>query len=249
MMRPVRVLIVEDEMIIAAKISMHLEQSGYEVAGIIPRGEEAVIYCRENTPDILLLDINLKGLLDGIETAQVIQKEMDIPVIYLTGNTDDATFQRAKITRPFAFISKPYKKLDIQRAIDLTFSRMTTAAADSVTIRNESEQANSYILSDRIFVRHNNTMVKLFLKDVLYVEAERSYCRIFSKDSEYLLSVPLVELLEKLQIEDFMRIHRSFIINLKQIDEVAETHVVIDKKAIPLGKSFKKDFLRRLQFI
>ena len=71
----------------------------------------------------------------------------------------------------------------------------------------------------------------------------------FSKDSEYLLSVPLVELLEKLQIEDFMRIHRSFIINLKQIDEVAETHVVIDKKAIPLGKSFKEDFLRRLQFI
>ncbi|NJL76362.1 MAG: response regulator transcription factor [Saprospiraceae bacterium] len=247
MMRPVRILIVEDEMIIAAKISMHLEQSGYEVAGIIPRGEEAVIYCRENKPDILLLDINLKGLLDGVETAQVIQKEMDIPIIYLTGSTDDATFQRAKITRPFAFISKPYKKLDLQRAIDLTFSRILTE--DSIAIKSESEQANSYILSDRIFVRHNNTMVKLFLKDVLYVEAERSYCRIFSKDSEYLLSIPLIELLEKLQPEDFTRIHRSFIINLKQIDEVAETHVVINKKAIPLGKSFKEDFLRRLRFI
>lgn len=246
-MNNIKILIVEDEMIIAAKISLHLEQLGYEVAGIIPRGEEAVVHCRENVPDILLLDINLKGLIDGVETAQVLQKEMDIPIIYLTANADETTFNRAKSTRPYAFISKPYKKLDLQRAIALTISRM--GQDKGITITNEQAQEDSYILSDRIFVRYNNKMVKLFLKDILYVEAERSYCRIHSKESEYLLSIPLKDLYEKIRLEHFMRVHRSFVINLKQIDEVAENHVVISRKVVPLGKSYREEFLQRIRLI
>lgn len=234
-------------MIIAAKISLHLEQLGYEVAGIIPRGEEAVVHCRENAPDILLLDINLKGLIDGVETAQVLQKEMEIPIIYLTANADEATFNRAKSTRPHAFISKPYKKLDLQRAIELTVSRM--AEDKGINIKDETTHEDSYLLSDRIFVRHNNKMVKLFLKDILYVEAERSYCRIFSRESEYLLSIPLKDLADKLQAEQFMRVHRSFLINLQQVDEVAESHLVIKKKAVPLGRSYREEFLQRIQLI
>lgn len=246
-MDDIKILIVEDEMIIAAKISLHLEQLGYEVAGIIPRGEEAVVHCRESRPDILLLDINLKGLIDGVETAQVLQKEMDIPIIYLTANADEATFNRAKNTHPYAFISKPYKKLDLQRAIELTVSRMEQN--NDVTIKNKQGQEDSYMLSDRIFVRQNSKMVKLFLRDIFYIEAQRSYCRIHSKENEYLLSVPLKDLYEKLQPEHFMRVHRSFVINLKQIDEVAENYVVIKKKAIPLGKSYREEFLQRIQLI
>ncbi|MEL6717333.1 MAG: response regulator [Bacteroidota bacterium] len=246
-MSNIKILIVEDEMIIAAKISLHLEQLGYEVAGIIPRGEEAVVHCRENAPDILLLDINLKGLIDGVETAKVLQREMEIPIIYLTANADESTFNRAKSTRPYAFISKPYKKLDLQRTIELTVSRM--AENKGITITNEQEQEDSYILSDRIFVRSNNKMVKLFLKDILYVEAERSYCRIYSKENEYLLSIPLKDLYEKLQPDHFMRVHRSFVINLKQVDEVAEGHVVISRKVVPLGKSYREEFLQRIQLI
>jgi DNA-binding LytR/AlgR family response regulator len=246
-MHTTTILIVEDEMIIAAKISLHLEQLGYEVAGIIPRGEEAVVHCRENAPDILLLDVNLKGVIDGIETAKVLQKEMEIPIIYLTANADEATFNRAKGTRPYAFISKPYKKLDLQRAIELTISRM--AEKEGTRIADSQTQEDSYLLSDRIFVRQNNKMVKVFLRDIQYVEAERSYCRIYSGDSEYLLSIPLKDLQEKLQPDHFMRVHRSFVVNLRQIDEVAESHVVINKKVVPLGKSYREEFLRRVQLI
>ena len=114
-MTPIKILIVEDEMIIATRISMHLEKLGYEVSGIIPRGKEAIAHCREAPPDILLLDINLKGQMDGIETATVLQQEMRIPMIYLTANSDDATFQRAKSTSPEAFISKPYNRQDLER--------------------------------------------------------------------------------------------------------------------------------------
>ena len=148
----IKILVVEDEMIIGAKISMQLTSLGYEVTGILPRGEEAIIHVEENRPDIVLLDINLKGKFNGIETALQIQKLADIPIIYLTANSDEATFNRAKASRPYAFISKPYKQLDLQRAIELTICRMaeneTGPHADE-----SSDDERPFILSDRIFVR------------------------------------------------------------------------------------------------
>ena len=117
-----KILIVEDEMIIAANISLQLTSLGYEITAIIPRGEEALVHIKKNRPDIVLLDIRLKGEIDGIETAQIMQKSFNIPIIYLTANADDSHFNRAKTTNPYAFISKPFKKLDLQRAIELTIN-------------------------------------------------------------------------------------------------------------------------------
>lgn len=131
----IKILIVEDEMLIGAKISMLLTNLGYEVTGILPRGEEAIAHVKENPPDIILLDINLKGKMDGIETAASLQQK-NIPVIYLTANSDEATFNRAKQTRPAAFIKKPFKQLDLQRAIELTISRLAETAASSPNKKN-----------------------------------------------------------------------------------------------------------------
>lgn len=105
------------------------------------------------------------------------------------------------------------------------------------------------ILSDRIFVRDKERMVKLFLKDILYLEAERNYCRIHPIEKEYLLSSPLKSIEEKIETSYLMRVHRSYVINLTQINEVAENHLVIRKKAIPVSKSYKEDFLRRIRLL
>ena len=244
----VKVLIVEDEMIIAAKISMHLEQLGYEVVGILPRGEEAVVQCRQSPPDILLLDVNLKGNLDGVETAQLLLKEgIIIPTIFLTANSDQATFDRAKSTLPQAFLAKPYRKTELARAIELAVANASTAPASAPQPAAISEDA--HLLSDRIFVRHKERMVKLFLKDILYVEAERAYCKIVTSSTEYLLSIALGKLEEQLTAATFMRVHRSYLINLSQIDEIAEGHVAIAGKAIPIGKSHREAFTARVNLI
>ena len=96
-----KILVVEDEMIIAANISLQLTEIGYEVLGIIPSGKEALNYIQNDLPDIVLIDIQLKGPLDGIETAQKMQEyNKDIAVIYITANADDANFNRAKTTHP-----------------------------------------------------------------------------------------------------------------------------------------------------
>ncbi|ULQ51010.1 LytR/AlgR family response regulator transcription factor [Flavihumibacter fluvii] len=242
----IKILVVEDEMIIGAKISMLLTNLGYEVTGILPRGEEAIQHVIDNRPDIVLLDINLKGKLDGIETAAEIQKIAEIPIIYLTANADDATFNRAKLTRPAAFISKPFKQLDLQRAIELTISRMAEHATGSLPEKMAGEE-QPFILSDRIFVRLNNKMVKIMVGDVLYMEADRNYCRIFTKQKEYLLAITLKTIEEKLPMRLFLRIHRSYIINLSQVEEVAESHVMVGPKAIPLSADLKEKLLKSLQ--
>lgn len=247
MEQPVKILIVEDEMIIAANISLQLSALGYEVTGIIPRGEEALEHVKQNKPDIILMDIQLKGELDGIETVKLILQHHKIPVIYLTANADDAHFAKAKETHPYAFISKPFKKLDLQRAIELTITHI-----QSEKIENSLEAIQSgaaFVLSDAIFVRHHDKMVKVIIKDILYIEAERNYCRIHSKDKQYLLVTTLKDMDEKLPKKHFIRVHRSFIVNVSQIEEIATSHIVIGKKAIPVSKALKEELLNRLQTI
>lgn len=239
------ILIVEDEMIIAANISLQLTNLGYKVTGIIPRGEEVLEHLNQNLPDIILMDINLKGDLDGIEIATLIQKLYKIPIIYLTANADEAHFNRAKDTNPYSFISKPFKKLDLQRAIELTIIRIQKES----TIENKLESKNNepFVLKDCIFVRSYDKMIKVIITDILYIEAERNYCKIHCKDKEILIVSTLKELDDKLINQHFLRIHRSFIVNLSHIDEIGTSHVVIAKKAIPITPELKKELLLHIQ--
>jgi len=250
MNNPIKILIVEDEMLIGANISLQLTTLGYEVIGIVPRSEEAISCVQQECPDIILMDINLKGDIDGVETAKLILKDHKVAIIYLTANADEDNFNRAKNTHPYAFISKPFKKLDLQRAIELTVDRLIQESAENTSEDNPlPEDVKPFILSNCIFVRHHEKMVKVNIQDILYIEAERNYCRIYSKDKEYLLVMTLKDMDEKLPNNHFLRVHRSFIVNLSQIQEIATSHIVIGKKAIPVSKSLKEELLKRLQTI
>lgn len=239
------ILIVEDEMIIAANISLQLTHLGYEVTGIIPRAEEVLPHLWQLVPDIILMDINLKGNLDGIEMVHLIQKEFKIPIIYLTANSDEANFNRAKATNPYAFVSKPFKILDLHRAIELTLIRIQEEQNSEKNGDLVSQEP--FILSDCIFIRSHDKMVKVCINNILYIEAERNYCKIHCKDKEHLLVMTLKDIEEKLTSNTLLRIHRSFIVNLSHIDEIATSHVVIAKKAIPLSADLKKKLLQHIQ--
>jgi DNA-binding LytR/AlgR family response regulator len=243
---PIKILVVEDEMIIGAKISMQLTSLGYEVTGILPRGEEAIVHVKENRPDIILLDINLKGTLNGIDTAVHLQMHDPVPIIYLTANSDETTFNLAKSTKPFAFITKPFKQIDLQRAIELTINRMAASTAD-LPAEDKHGEEQPFILSDRIFVRHLGKMVKIMLDDILYLEADRNYSRIVTSNREYMLSTTLKIIEEKMLLQMFMRIHRSYLINIKHVDEVTENHVMIAKKPVPLGAGMRERLMQRMQ--
>ena len=240
-----RILIVEDDMIIAANISLQLTTLGYEVTGIETRGEEAISHAFRNRPDIILMDIQLKGMLSGIETARQIKDQMDIPVIYLTANNDEATFEKARDTSPLAFLTKPYSTLTLRRTLELVSVQLQAKQAG-----NRKEGKERYKpMDDRIFVRHNGKQVKLLLQDILYIEAERNYCNIVTVNGRFLVVATLKSLEEELPGSEFLRVHRSYLVNAYRVDGLADHHLEIGRKVIPVGKSYREVLNNRLHFI
>lgn len=246
MEQKVKILVVEDEMLIGAKIALFLSELGYEVTALLPRAEEALRHVEEDTPDLALLDIQLRGDMDGIALAELLYTQHKIPVIFLTANTDDATFQRAKAAKPFAFLAKPFRKTELQRALELAIARMESEA-HSGPISPKADEDNSFLLDDRIFVRFKDKMIKILFETIRHVEADRSYCRIFTRDKEYLLTMPMKSIEAKLPSAKFQRIHRSHIVNLAYVEEVSEGHVRIGAKHLPLSQSLRKEFLKRIR--
>ncbi|MGB5822324.1 MAG: response regulator [Saonia sp.] len=240
----IRILIVEDDMIIAANISLQLCNLGYEVIGIESRGEEAIMHARVNPPDIILMDVNLKGNIDGIDTAKAIHADYDIPIIYLTANTDDATFTKARATRPFAFVPKPLNAQQLRRTIALVAEHLKEKQ-----IQRPLQESGIEVLHDRIFVRRGGKMIKLLLDNILYIEADRNYCNIVTEECNYLLTSTLKTMEDKLPSSYFVRVHRSYMVNISELDVVAEGHLEIKRKVIPLSKSYKEFLFSRIQTI
>jgi len=114
-----KILIVEDERIIAIDLQRRLEKFGYTVAGIVVTGEQAVLSAQETLPDIILMDIMLSGKVDGIEAATIIKNTLQIPVIFLTAFSDEKTLERAKQAEPFGYILKPFKEKELYTTIDI----------------------------------------------------------------------------------------------------------------------------------
>ena len=130
-MKKARVLIVENEKVTATVLRQTLERIGYDVAGVIATGEEAISRVRAEAIDIILMDIALDDVLDGIHTAHCIRRTRDVPIIYITSRADEETIQRAKFTEPFAFLPKPIEAKGLQATNEISLFKYATAKASA----------------------------------------------------------------------------------------------------------------------
>lgn len=115
-----KILVVEDELIIAWDVKNRLNNLGYRVPSVIASGEEAIKKSEEIHPDLVLMDIRVKGKIDGIEAAKQISDRFNIPVVYITACSDEDTLKRAKLKKPFGYISKPFDDVELDTLILLT---------------------------------------------------------------------------------------------------------------------------------
>jgi PAS domain S-box-containing protein len=137
-----QILIVEDEIIIAEGLQRKLKAMGYAAPVIVSSGEEAVTKIKENSPDLVLMDIVIHGKMDGIETAGQIHSLFDVPVVYLTAYADEKTLQRAKITEPFGYLIKPFKERELQITVEIALYKheMEKKLKESERILREKNQ-------------------------------------------------------------------------------------------------------------
>ena len=141
-MQPARVLVVEDERVVAMHLRQQLSRLGYVVPAMATKGAEALSKIAELLPDIVLMDIHIEGDIDGIETAARIPPELQIPVIYLTAYSEEATLERARLTRPYGYLLKPFSERELHAAIQMVLERRR---ADLV-IRKDSERLEELVL-------------------------------------------------------------------------------------------------------
>ena len=114
-----QILLVEDESIVALDIQGRLEDSGYGIVGTVMTGEAAIELAGNLSPDLILMDIQLKGKLDGIEAAEIIRARYNLPIIFLTAFADEDTLRRARVTEPFGFLLKPFEEHSLTAAIEM----------------------------------------------------------------------------------------------------------------------------------
>jgi len=137
-----RILVVEDESIVAMDIQDRLESLGYEVPTTVATGERAIEKTETLRPDLVLMDIQLQGEMDGVQAADEIRRRFNIPIVYLTANADHPTVQRAKLTEPFGYIIKPFEERELHTAIEIALYRHQM----NQKLR-ESEERNRALLS------------------------------------------------------------------------------------------------------
>ncbi|KGK99649.1 chemotaxis protein CheY [Methanococcoides methylutens] len=122
-MKSTRILVVEDEAIVAMVIKKRLMNLGYSVSGVAATGKDAITKVEGTFPDLVLMDIMLKGDMDGIEAADEIRKRFSIPVVYLTAHSDENTLERAKQTEPYGYILKPFTERDLSSNIEIAIHK------------------------------------------------------------------------------------------------------------------------------
>jgi len=156
------ILIVEDEAIIAADLAGKLGRLGYVISGTTRFGEDAVNQAREQRPDLVLMDIRLAGTMDGIEAAEIIRREIDLPVIFLTAHSDQATLDRAKLAEPFGYILKPFEERELTTNIEMALYKHQTdrrlrQAHDDLELRVE-ERTRELKEAERVLREMNETL-------------------------------------------------------------------------------------------
>lgn len=252
----VNILIVEDELITALDLSNGLQRDGYFINGIADNSKDAIRLFERTRPDIIVMDINIRGEKDGIATTHELLKIKKVPVIYITAYTDDETVNRVKEIQPAAFLTKPFNISNVRIAIELAIANLSAAASNPNT-RAASANENRYETPDKepilqmgdfIFIKSNYCFVKVRFSELLYIQAENNYVCVVTREKKFLLRLSLNACLEHIEYSKLVRVHRSYAINIDGITSFNEQSVYMDKIEIPIGKNYKSGFLENFRF-
>lgn len=233
-MKGKKVLIVEDEATIALDIEMRLQSLGYQVVGVLANPSGITQQLSECKPDLVLMDINLKGGDEGIGLAEEIMVQWQIPVVFLTAYTDSGTFRKAIAVNPYGFVSKPFKDADLRNAIDLAIHNHS----NSIFLPKSSDKNSA----KSIFVKDGSGLLQLKFEEIHWIQAYDNYCKVHLKDQQHVINLLLKEFDEKLP-DTFIRVHRSFLVSASHINKITHDTVIIGDAEIPIGKAYKQKLI------
>jgi two-component system, response regulator PdtaR len=268
-MKALNILIVEDEALVAWDLKNQLTKAGYNIIGPYNNAVQALQAFERETVDLALLDIHIKGTQDGIDIAQAIRQTSNIPLIFLTAMSGKNFVERAKTVQPSAYLLKPYQAPALYISIEMALANfeaqqsasavppvasfyaasISASTSASVVVKYNAASAQKTV-KDVFLIQQNfaiikpqKVFVKINIHDIMYLEADHVYTKIYTTTDTFLLRTALQTILDKLECFPFQRIHRSFVVNMAQVERFDEENVFMLEKMLPIGKTHKQDFL------
>ena len=235
----IKVLVVEDEIIIAETIKSYLQMSGYLVSHIATTAKEALEYCANNGVNCVIIDITLKGSQDGIWLADKIQNNFNLPYLFLTSHSDAKTVSRVINTNAYGFLTKPIECNQLITAIEIMLGKHK---------KIRSYQSELYKDNNVIFLKNIDKFDKIDILDICFIESQKNYLLIHTSTTLYKHRSTIKEFLEVLPSELFIKIHRAYIVNIKAIDFVDRTlnTLVVKNHKIPISRTYRKDLADKM---
>jgi DNA-binding LytR/AlgR family response regulator len=235
MIQKIKIGIVEDEMIISETIAMALEQLGYEISGVVGTYKEAIEMIENTSPDLVVMDINLGTKKDGIDLASEVKGRFGTPVIFLTANSDAATVNRAKDIHPLAFLVKPFSQNDLFSAIEIGWN-------------NYNKNLNVVLDKPKyIILKVGRIFEKINIESILYLKNDQNYMDIFLQPGKKVsVRYTTADILKLLPENQFVKINRAYIVNVKQVSKIDTKYLHIAQLTIPISKEVRKMLIQKM---
>lgn len=240
-MPKIKILVVEDEIVIADDICDTLRELDYELLEPALNYTEALQTLEKEQPDLALLDIQLGGQKDGIDLAWKIKEDFDIPFIFLTSNADAATVNRAKKLAPPAYLMKPFNKNDLYTSIEIALYNYSLHREEKSV-----QQEENLVIKDAIFIKEKDRFYKVRFDEIAYIKSTHVYLEINTVGvKKYVIRGAIKSLKEKLP-EHFFQTNRSHLINLDHLEAIDTNVVIIRGQEVPIGRTFRSDLFSKL---
>ncbi|MEQ6125119.1 response regulator transcription factor [Pseudotenacibaculum sp. MALMAid0570] len=216
-MEHLNVLIVEDTPQESKEVKLLLEKNGFNVVSVVTNYKDAIAAILNEDVDLLILDIFLNGNPDGINIAETIDAMPNKlkPFIFLTSSIERTIFERAKLTKPFAYMVKPFNELELVYTIEQAIERFYNQP-NALSVEDE----NAVIGDGYLFIKKGKSLKKVHVSEIIYVEVEEKYCNIITQKEKFVILISLVKILDLLSTSNFCRTHRNFIVNTDKIVEI-----------------------------
>ena len=238
-MKSLKILIVEDELITANDIQEALEKAGHQITAIAQSCKEALSSLKHTLPDLALIDITLEDAVDGIATAEALLAQKQMPIIYLTANSEILTVQRAAETYPAAYLLKPFRHRELAIQVELAYYNYQAS----------QEMSIDPFKAESLFLPFKNGYECIIKQEVLYIKAEKVYVRVFELDKDRLFTMNIGYLMQFFSTPNFYRLSRSYLINLNYVERVERNQLFIKGVGLPFPEPQYKEIMKQLAVI
>ncbi|MBS1624876.1 MAG: response regulator [Bacteroidetes bacterium] len=239
----VKILIVEDESLVAMDMSDMLMRIGYEVLPAAYSYEEAVAALEVYRPDLVLMDIQLGTGRNGLDLAQLVREKYNKPFIFITSHSDRSTVSQAAALKPNGYLVKPFGQEDLYTCIEIALANFVESPNASGTMPPQWQ------IDASVFVKTDTKYIKLNISDIHYLESDGNYIHIVTDKAKHIIRSSFRDFLPNLPADFFMQIHKSYVIHLQKVESLSHTEVTVGKATIPLSRNYKDDLFEKIRRI